>query len=129
MWGGIPTPHGPCSYCYSPYHHVKDCPTAGQFSNYSYEHRNEPYCDFDHLGWSNQSNISWQAQAPENYAPQFHKLYHQAYPQFNDQALYPLSNSILPTSSPYCADFENNCSLLLRLRHLLSQILTFKLRY
>jgi hypothetical protein len=51
MWGGIPTPHEPCSYYYSPYHHVKDCPTAGQFSNYSYEHmntqfsrpRNEPY--------------------------------------------------------------------------------------
>jgi hypothetical protein len=40
MWGGIPTAHGPCSYFYSPYHHVKDCPTTGQFSNYSYEHMN-----------------------------------------------------------------------------------------
>lgn len=118
MWGGIPTPHGPCSYCYSPYHHVKDCRTAGQFSNYSYEHmnpqfsrpRNEPY--YDHPGWSNQSNISWHAQAPENYAPQFHELYHQAYSQFNDQAAYPPSN-FHPShqqwqSSPYCAKFEDN---------------------
>jgi hypothetical protein len=30
--------------------------------------------------------ISWQAQAPENYAPQFHELHHQAYSQFNDQS-------------------------------------------
>jgi hypothetical protein len=86
VWGGIPTPHGPCSYCYSPHHHVKDCHTVGQFSNYSYEHmntqfsrpRNEPYCDSYHPEWSNESNISWQAQALENYAPQFHELYHQA---------------------------------------------------
>jgi len=120
MWGGIPTPHGPCSYCYSSYHHVKDCPTVGQFSNYSYEHintqfsrpRNEPYCDSYHSGWSNESNISWQAQALENYAPQFRELYHQAYPQFNDQAVYPPSNFHPPhqqwQSSPYCADFEDN---------------------
>jgi len=97
MWGGIPTPHGPCSYCCSPYHHVRDCPTAGQFSNYSYEHintlfsrmRNDPYSDSYNPAWSNQSNISWQAQALENYAPQFHELYHQAYPQFNDQSYSP----------------------------------------
>jgi hypothetical protein len=109
MYGGIPTPHGPCSYCYSPYHHIKDCPTARQFSNHSYEHmniqlsrpRNESYCDSYNPGWSNQSNISWQAQAPENYAPQFHELYHQAYPQFN-----PPHQQW--QSSPYCADFEDN---------------------
>jgi hypothetical protein len=120
MWGGIPTPHEPCSYCCSHYHHVKDCPTVGQFSNYSYEHmntqfsrpRNEPYFDSYDPAWSNQSNISWQAQAPENYAPQFHELYHQAYPQFNDQTAYPPSNFHPPhqqwQSSPYCADFEDN---------------------
>jgi len=120
MWGGIPTPHEPCSYCYSPYHHVKDCPTAGQFSNYSYEHmntqffgpRNEPYCDSYDPAWSNQSNIPWQAQAPESYAPQFYELYHQTYPQLNDQAAYPSSNFHPPLqhwqSSPYCANFEDN---------------------
>jgi len=74
--------------------------------------RNEPYCDSYHPGWSNQSNISWQAQAPENYAPQFHELYHHACPQFNDQAVYPPSNFHPPhqqwQSSPYCADFEDN---------------------
>lgn len=120
MWGGIPTPHEPCSYCYSPYHHVKDFPTAGQFSNYSYEHkntqlsrpRNEPYSDSYDLAWSNQSNIPLQAQAPESYAPQFHELYHQTYPQFNDQATYPPSNFHPPhqqwQSSQYCANFEDN---------------------
>jgi len=38
---------------------------------------------------------------------------HQAYPQFNDQAVYPPSNFRPPhqqlQSSPYCADFEDNC--------------------
>jgi len=38
------------------------------------------YSDSYDPGWSNQSNISWQAQAPENYAPQFHELYHQVEP-------------------------------------------------
>jgi hypothetical protein len=38
MWGDIPTPHGPCSYCFNPYHHVRDCPEMRQFSNYHYEH-------------------------------------------------------------------------------------------
>jgi hypothetical protein len=120
MWGGIPTPHGPCSYCYSPYHHVKDCLTAGQFSNYSYEHmntqfsrpRNDPYSDSYDPGWSNQSNILWQSQAPENYAPHFDELYHQSYMQFNDQVAYPPSNYHPPhqkwQASPYCADFEDN---------------------
>jgi hypothetical protein len=50
---------------------LKDCPTAEQFSNDFYEHmntqfsrpKNEPYCDSYNPGWSNQSNISWQAQA------------------------------------------------------------------
>jgi len=94
MWGDILTPHGPCSYCYSPYHHVKECPTVGQFSNNFSEHmntqfsrlKNEPYCDSYHSGWSNQSDIPWQAQAPKSYAPQFHELYHPTYLQFNDQA-------------------------------------------
>jgi hypothetical protein len=80
MWEGIPTLDGPCSYCYSLYDHVRDCPIAGQFSNYSSEHmnilssrpRNDPYSDSYNPAWSNQSSISWQPQAPENYASQFH---------------------------------------------------------
>jgi len=48
--------------------------------------RNDPYFDSYNPAWSNQSNISRQAHAPENYALQFHELYHQAYPQFNDQS-------------------------------------------
>jgi hypothetical protein len=45
MWGNISTPQGPCSYCNSPYHYVRNCPTAGQFSNYSFEHMNKPSLD------------------------------------------------------------------------------------
>jgi hypothetical protein len=140
MWGGIPTPHEPCSYYYSPYHHVKDCPIAGQFSNYSYEHmskqfsrpRNEPYCNSYNPGWSNQSNILWQAQAPENYAPQFYELYHQAYPQLIKRSIHHLT-SILPTSNGnhlhIVLTLRITGSLLLKLQYLLNQIPTFKLRY
>jgi hypothetical protein len=114
MWGGIPTPHGPCSYCHSPYHHVEDCPTAEQFSNYSYEHmntlfsilRNDPYSDSYNPAWSNQSSISWKAQAPKNYAPQFHELYHQANPQFNDQAT-PQQQSQAEPPHPMSSDFQD----------------------
>ena len=96
MWGNIPTPHGPCSYCNSPYHHVRNCPTAGQFSNYSFEHMNRPfsrpgndfYSDSYNPAWSNQSNFSWQAQDHGKYAPQGHELHHQLYSQFNDQSYF-----------------------------------------
>jgi hypothetical protein len=96
MWGNIPTPHGPCSYCNSPYHHVRNCPTAGQFSNYSFEHMNRPfsrpendfYSDSYNPAWSNQSNFSWQAQDHGMYAPQGHELHHQSYSLFNDQSYY-----------------------------------------
>jgi hypothetical protein len=33
-----------------------------------------------------QSNFSWQAQAPETHAPQFHELHHQSYPQLYDHS-------------------------------------------
>jgi hypothetical protein len=74
--------------------------------------RNDPYSDSYDPGWSNQSNILWQSQAPENYAPHFDELYHQSYMQFNDQVAYPPSNYHPPhqkwQASPYCADFEDN---------------------
>jgi hypothetical protein len=97
MWGNIPTPHGLCSYCNSPYHHVRNCPTTGQFSNYSYEHMNRPfsrpgnefYSDSYNPAWSNQSNFLWQAQDHGKYAPQGHDLHHQSYSQFNDQSYSP----------------------------------------
>jgi hypothetical protein len=60
--------------------------------------RNDPYSNSYDPGWSNQSNISWQAQAPKNYAPQFHELYHQVEPSprldsdFQDQMLKFMSN-------------------------------------
>jgi hypothetical protein len=68
MWGDIPTTHGPCSYCFNPYHHVRDFPEMRQFSNYHYEHMNTPfsrpgndfYSDPYNPAWSQQSNFSRQ---------------------------------------------------------------------
>jgi len=68
MWGDIPTPHGPCSYCFNPYYHVRDCPEMRQFSNYHYEHMNtsfsRPGNDFHsdsyNPAWSQHSNFSRQ---------------------------------------------------------------------
>jgi hypothetical protein len=65
MWGDIPTPHGPCSYCFNPYHHVRDCPKMRQFSNYHYENMNtlfsrsgnDFYSDSYNPAWSQQSNF------------------------------------------------------------------------
>jgi hypothetical protein len=85
MWGGIPTPYGPCSYCYSLYHHVRDCPTAGQFFNYSYEHMNTLFSITRH-GEASLISHGKLKLLIENYAPQFHKLYHQTYSSFNDQS-------------------------------------------
>ena len=32
MWGNIPTPYGPCSFCYDPYHNVRNCSSLRQIS-------------------------------------------------------------------------------------------------
>jgi hypothetical protein len=92
MWGGTPTPLGPCSYCRNPFHHVRNCPSTRQFCNYSYGHmntsfsrlRDDNYFDSYNPTWSQKSNISWQAQDPGIHAPQFHGLQHQSYQQFYD---------------------------------------------
>jgi hypothetical protein len=68
MWRDIPTPHGPCAYCFNPYHHVSNCPEMRQFSNYHYEHMNTPfsrpgndfYSDSYNSARSQQSNFSRQ---------------------------------------------------------------------
>jgi hypothetical protein len=43
------TPHKSCSYCSNPYHSDNNCPSWGQFSNFSYEQMNtsfsNPGCD------------------------------------------------------------------------------------
>jgi hypothetical protein len=94
MWGGTPTPYGPCSFCYDPYHHVRNCPSIRQISNNIFGHKNtslsrpgdDSYFDSYNPTWSQQSNISWQAQDPGIHAPQFHGLQHQSYQQFYDHA-------------------------------------------
>jgi hypothetical protein len=92
MWGGTPTPYGPCSFCYDPYHHVRNCPSIRQISNNIFGHKNtslsrpgnDSYFDSYNPTWSQQSNTSWQAQNPGIQAQQFHGLQHQSYQQFYD---------------------------------------------
>jgi hypothetical protein len=94
MWGGTPTPYGPCSFCYDPYHHVRNCPSIRQISNNIFGHKNtslsrsgnNSYFDSYNPTWSQQSNTSWQARNPGIQAQQFHGLQHQSYQQFYDHA-------------------------------------------
>jgi hypothetical protein len=59
-------PHGPCSYCSNPYHSSSNCPSCGQFCNFSYEQMNtslsspgfESNSNFYNLDWSNYPNFS-----------------------------------------------------------------------
>jgi hypothetical protein len=96
MWGGTPTPYGPCSFCYDPYHHVRNCPSIRQISNYIFGHKNtslsrpgnDSYFDSYNPTWSQQSNTSWQAQNPGIQAQQFHGLQHQSYQQFYDHPYF-----------------------------------------
>jgi hypothetical protein len=73
---------------------------------------NNPYSDYYDPRWRNYHNLSWHDQAIGNSAPQCHELHYQANSQFNNQAVYPLSNFHPPyqqwQSSPYCAEFEDN---------------------
>jgi hypothetical protein len=94
MWGGIPTPHGLCSFSHDPYHHVRKCLLIRQIFNDVFGHMNTLFsrpgndCYFGscNLSWSQQSNPSWQAQDLGIHAPQFHGLQYQSYQQFYDHA-------------------------------------------
>ena len=94
MWGGTPTPYGPFSFCYDPNHHVRNCPSIRQISINIFGQKNtslsrpgnDSYFDSYNPTWSQQSNISWQAQDSRIHAPQFHGLQHQPYQQFYDHA-------------------------------------------
>jgi hypothetical protein len=96
-------PHEPCSYCFNPYHHVSDCLAFRQFSNLSCEQMNTNFSNlefdsnsnFYNSDWSNHSDLSLQAQAMGNYAPQYHDLHHPKYPQFNHQYSHPSSYNYL----------------------------------
>jgi len=85
--------HEPCSFWSSTAHHVRDCPTNGQFSNLSTKQvnatfsrpRNDPYSNSYNPGWRNHPNLAWQAQGNGNFAPQFNGPHNQAYSQSNNQ--------------------------------------------
>jgi uncharacterized coiled-coil protein SlyX len=99
--------YGLCSYCSNPYHSSSNCPSWGQFYNFSHEQMNINFSipGFDsnsnvyNPDWSNHPNFSWQAQAMGNCAPQFHELHHPEYPQFENQVLDPSSYNPLPQQS------------------------------
>jgi hypothetical protein len=74
-------PYGPCSYCSNPYHSSGNCPTWDNFSleqiniNFS-SSGSELNSNFYTPDWSNHFDLSWQAHATGNYAPQFYGLHH-----------------------------------------------------
>jgi hypothetical protein len=80
--------HGPY-LCYSnPYHSSIDCPSRGQFFNFSYGQMNtnfssqgfESHSNSYTLNRNNHSDISWYAHATGNYAFQSFELHHSEYP-------------------------------------------------
>ena len=100
-------PHRPCSYCFSPCHSFDNCPSWGQYSNFSHEQMNinffspgsESNFNFYTPDWSNHSNFSWQAHATGNYAPQVDELHHPEYSQFDNQVPIPSSCNHPPQDS------------------------------
>jgi hypothetical protein len=48
------TPHKPCSYCSNPYRSDNNCPSWGQFFNFSYEQMNT---SFSNPGYDSNSNF------------------------------------------------------------------------
>jgi hypothetical protein len=114
MWGNIPTPHGPCSYCHDPYHHVRDCPSTRQFSNHSYEYMNtsssrlgdDGYFDSYNPTWSQQSNLLWHAQVHGNPSTQF---YFQSYSCLNPslrQSIFKIESQEEESSPIYDHSFS-----------------------
>jgi len=96
--------HEPCSFCSSTTHHVRDCPSNGQFSDISTEQvnatfsrpGNDPYSNSYNPGWRNHPNFSWRAPGNENFAQQFNGPHHQVYPQSNNQFFQPPYGSCPP---------------------------------
>jgi hypothetical protein len=101
--------HKPCSYYSIPYHGDNNCPSWGQFLNFSYGQMNTIFsnsgCDsnfnFYNPNWSNRFDFSWSTQATRNYAYQFDEMHHSDYPQFDHQAQSPAYQvpQIVPQSS------------------------------
>jgi uncharacterized coiled-coil protein SlyX len=58
-----------------------------------FSHGFDSNSNFYNPDWSNHSNFSRQTQAMGNCAPQFQKLHHSEYPQFDDLSSHPLSHN------------------------------------
>jgi hypothetical protein len=106
MWGGTPTPYGPCSFCHDLFHHVRNCPSIRQISNNIFGHKNtslsrpgnDNYFDSDNQTWSQQSNLSWQAQFLGNLDPQFHDhSYSYPYQQYQEEPPFPIMAALKET--------------------------------
>ena len=124
MWGNILTPHGPCSFCHDPYHHVRQCPSIRQISNDVFGHMNTSFSRLGggsyfgsyNLTWSQRSNLSWQAQFPGNPALQFHdhsysyphKKCHEEPPSLKRFALEKAMAALDRTMSAYLSQVEED---------------------
>jgi hypothetical protein len=106
MWGGTPTPYGPCSFCHDLYHHVRNCPSIRQISNNIFGHkntllsrpRNDNYFDSYNPTWSQQSNLSWQAQFLGNPTLQFHDhSYSYLYQYYQEEPPSPIMVALKET--------------------------------
>jgi hypothetical protein len=72
-------PHEPCSYCSDLYHSASNCPSWGQFCNFTCEQMNTNFSspefdsnsNFYNSDWSNHLDFSWQAQPLEIVLPSF----------------------------------------------------------
>jgi hypothetical protein len=99
--------HGPCSYCFNPYHNLGNCPSWGQRSNFLYGRMNtnssssgfESNSNIYTPNWSNHFEFSGQALATGNYALQFHELHHFEFSHFNNPSSIPSSYDYPPKQS------------------------------
>jgi hypothetical protein len=99
--------HEPCLCCSSPYHSSGDCPSWGQFSNFSYGQMNtnfssqrfESHFNSYTPNQNKYSNFSWYAHVMGNYALQSYELHHFEYPQLNNHSSMPSSYNHPPQES------------------------------
>jgi hypothetical protein len=124
-------PHEPCLYC-NPYHSSGDCPSWGQFTNFSFEQINT---NFFSQGFESHSNphtpnrdnyfdFLWYAHGMGNYALQTNEPHHPEYPQLNNHSSMPSSYNhpsqeslVQHFSTAHIDDLEEKVNQLMAARH------------
>ena len=125
-------PHEPCLCCSNPYHSLGECPSWGQFSNFSCVQVNTNFSSQGFKSHSNSyttnrnnySDFSCYAQATRNYALQSYKLHYPEYSQLNNHSSIPSSYNHPPKKSlvqhfptVHIDDLENRVNQLMAARH------------